>query len=172
MADEVEYVSQVNTDLIRIRHFLDSKQVIINAHNVDFYTKNLWDTCLSQEIRNDLQTLTMHDIAELPLKCCQWIENPDPEAIGGLRRCSSLLEFFTDIRNHHLKNLPYVRKSDYYEGLVQDSILTSFMMSPKKSYEVGVMSQAVYDLVQKAQAKKVITTYIMTDWSIYQSTKN
>jgi len=158
MADEVGYLLQVNKDLIRVKQFLDSKQVIINAHNVDFFTKNLWEKCLPQEVRDELQTLTINEIAELPSKCVQWIENPDPEAIGSLQRCSSLLELFTDIRNHHLKTFSYVKRSEYYEGLVEDSVLTSFMMSPKKSYEVGVMSQEVYDLVQKAQAKKASTT--------------
>ncbi|KAK3730266.1 hypothetical protein QZH41_005247 [Actinostola sp. cb2023] len=156
MADGKDFFERIKSDLSRIMQFLISKELIINAHNVDYFTTNLWETCLPQDIRDDLDKLTENEIASLPSLCVQWIDRADDLSIGTLQCCPNLLNLFTDIREHHLKSLRYVLKSEYIEGLNDERVLTSFMMNPKKAYEVEVMSQAVCDLVQKTKAKKVV----------------
>lgn len=149
---------RIQSDLSRIKDFLVENENIINAHNVDFFTQDLWKTCLSRGIRDDLDKISQDEFASLPSIFIQAIENPESCSSGTLKHCSSLLDLFSRVRSVHLRSFSHVEEGSYFKGgldIVENGALTSFMMSPKKAYEVDVMSRAVYDLVERTNVDKV-----------------
>ncbi|XP_031574064.1 methyltransferase-like protein 25 [Actinia tenebrosa] len=162
MADvEESFASRLKSDLSRIKDFLVENENIINAHNVDFFTKDLWNTCLPKGIRDDLDKLSVEEVASLPSLFLQGMENPEGCSSGVLKQCSNLVDLLSRVRSVHLRSFPHVQEGQYFKrGLdivgKHASALSSFMMSPKKAYEVDVMSQAVHDLVQRTKVDKVV----------------
>lgn len=159
MADaEESFVARIQADLSRIKDFLVENENIINAHNVDFFTQDLWKTCLSKRIRDDLDKISEDEVSSLPSLFLQGIKNPDGYSTGALKECSNLLDLFSRVRSVHLRSFPHVEEGKFFKGgldIAGNDALTSFMMSPKKAYEVYVMSQAVCDLVEKTKVDKV-----------------
>ncbi|XP_032222309.2 probable methyltransferase-like protein 25 isoform X2 [Nematostella vectensis] len=151
MADQkTKNETQVYTDVLcKIKSYLESKREIIDAHNVDFFTQNLWEKCLPEGLRNDLDLLTQEELSRLPsLYLYDDDENYEDSS------CSELRKFLTEARSVQLSGIEFVRtRRGMGDGDLQ---MPLYMMTPKKSHEVSVMAHVVNQIASQVKAEKVL----------------
>ena len=138
-------------DLARdFKHVLDyvhTIKEIMNAHMVDFFTLNHWDTLLSPRMRGELESLLNEELTSLP----SLVNDVDcgAEYLG-----LELREFVLKAKKAQLKSFPWVKDRKHFSSDGRLNFI-SHIMTPKKSYEVEVMSDVIYSLTETFQVNKV-----------------
>ena len=133
-------------DFKHVINYLETQKQLMDAHMVDFFTLNHWETLLPRNIREDLESLPQLLLTSLPNACT---ESEDFERFG-----ENLKRFLKEARLAQLKSFSWVK--DQKEFTSESRVdLISHIMTPKKSYEVDVMSDAINRLVKQFQVSKV-----------------
>lgn len=133
-------------DFKHVINYLETQKQLMDAHMVDFFTSNHWETLLPKNIRQDLESLPQHQLTSLPNACT---ESTDFERFG-----ENLKTFLKDARLAQLKSFSWVK--DQKEFTSENRVdFISHIMTPKKSYEVDVMSDVINRLVKQFQVTKV-----------------
>lgn len=138
-------------DFKRVVSYLEAQKPLMDAHMVDFFTSSHWDTLLSRETREDLESLSEQQLTRLPSACT---ESEDFKTLG-----ENLKNFLTEATQAQLKSFAWVKdQKDFASESKVD--LISHIMTPKKAYEVDVMSDVINCLVKRFQANKVTSSVI------------
>ncbi|XP_020604835.1 methyltransferase-like protein 25 isoform X2 [Orbicella faveolata] len=134
-------------DFKHVINYLETQKQLMDAHMVDFFTSNHWETLLPRNIRQDLESLPQHQLTSLPNACT---ESTDFERFG-----ENLKTFLKDARLAQLKSFSWVK--DQKEFTSENRVdFISHIMTPKKSYEVDVMSDVINRLVKQFQVTKIL----------------
>lgn len=138
---------QFYKDFKRVVNYLEAQKQLMDAHMVDFFTSNHWETLLPRQIREDLVSLSEQQLSWLPTACIN--ESVDFDNFG-----ENLKHFLTEATQAQLKSFAWVKEQKVFasEGKVD---FISHNMTPKKSYEVDVMSDVINRLVERFQVSKV-----------------
>ena len=151
MADEVspepENCNQFFLDFRRVIDYVEAHRHLIDAHMVDFFTSNHWETLVTPELRKDLLKLSEDELCSL-----HSIEIEDSRKTENFGE--TILDFVRQARRSQLGCFSWVKeRREYASGKVRDFI--SHVMAPKKAYEVETMADVVYTLSRKYVSPKV-----------------
>ena len=133
-------------DFKHVINYLKTQKQLMDAHMVDFFTSNHWETLLPRNIREDLELLPQLLLTSLPNACT---ESEDFERFG-----ENLKRFLKEARLAQLKSFSWVKDQKEFTSESRVDFI-SHIMTPKKSYEVDVMSDAINRLVKQFQVSKV-----------------
>lgn len=139
---------QFYRDFKHVVDYLEAQRQIMDAHMVDFFTWNHWETLLPQQIREDLESLSQQQLASLPAACSLY-ESEDFQRLG-----ENLKIFLTDASQAQLKSFSWVKDQKEFTSESKVDFI-SHIMTPKKSYEVNVMSDVINGLAKRFQVSKV-----------------
>lgn len=134
-------------DFQSVIHYLEAQRELMDAHMVDYFTWNHWESLLPRQIRNDLELLSLQQLESLPTACNHESENFD--SFG-----KNLKQFLTEARQAQLKSFSWLRDRREFSSEVKVNFI-SHIMTPKKSYEVEIMSGVVDRLATQFQVSKV-----------------
>lgn len=144
--DELDF-AQFLLDFKRVKTYLDAQKSIIDAHIVDFFTSNHWDTLVSPNLAGDLLKLSETQLCSLHSISVDLLRNA--EFYG-----NDLLDFIVAARSSQLKSFSWLKdRCEFASGKERDFI--SHVMAPKKAYEVKAMADVVYFLSEKYSVRKV-----------------
>ena len=133
-------------DFKHVINYLEEEKQLMDAHMVDFFTSNHWETLLPRNIREDLESLPQQLLTSLPNAC--------PESKHFERLGENLKRFLKEARLAQLKSFSWVTdQKDFTSERRADFI--SHIMTPKKSYEVDVMSDVINRFAKQFQVNKV-----------------
>ena len=138
----------LNEDIRRLIAYLEAKKELMDAHMVEYFTSNHWESLLSPQLREDLESLTHEQLIHLPTVA---YDNTSEEyrTLG-----EHLKTFLEKARQAQLKSFTWVK--DQKEFTSENKVnFISDIMTPKKSYEVDVMSDVVGRLAKRFQVNKV-----------------
>jgi len=133
-------------DFKLVINYLETQKQLMDAHMVDFFTLNHWETLLPRNIREDLESLPQLLLTSLPNACT---ESEDFERFG-----ENLKRFLKEARLAQLKSFSWVKDQKEFTSESRVDFIPH-IMTPKKSYEVDVMSDAINRLVKQFQVSKV-----------------
>ena len=133
-------------DFKHVINYLETQKQLIDAHMVDFFTSNHWETLLPRNIREDLESLPQQQFTSLPNACT---DSKDFERFG-----ENLKKFLKEARQAQLRSFSWVKDQEEFTSENRVDFI-SHIMTPKKSYEVDVMSDVINRLVEKFQVSKV-----------------
>lgn len=133
-------------DFKHVINYLEAQKQLMDAHMVDFFTSNHWETLLPRNIREDLESVPQQQLTSLPTGCT---ESKDFERFG-----ENLKKFLTEASEAQLKSFSWVKDQKEFTSESRVDFI-SHIMTPKKSYEVDVMSDVINRLVKRFQVSKV-----------------
>ncbi|XP_022806355.1 methyltransferase-like protein 25 isoform X2 [Stylophora pistillata] len=139
----------LNEDIRRLLAYLEAKKELMDAHMVEYFTSNHWESLLSPQLREDLESLTHEQLIHLPTVA---YDNTSEEyrTLG-----EHLKTFLEKARQAQLKSFTWVK--DQKEFTSENKVnFISHIMTPKKSYEVDVMSDVVGRLAKRFQVNKIL----------------
>lgn len=131
----------------RVIKYLETHRELMDAHMVDFFTSAHWETLLPRQIREDLELLQYEDLSALPTAC-----NHESEIFDKFGE--NLKQFLTEATQAQLKSFSWVRDGREFSSECKVNFIPH-IMTPKKSYEVEVMSDIINRLSTQFQVRKV-----------------
>ena len=132
----------------RVIKYLETHKELMDAHMVDFFTSAHWETLLPRQIREDLELLQHEDLTALPTAC-----NHESEIFDKFGE--NLKQFLTEATQAQLKSFSWVRDGRDFSSECKVNFIPHKIMTPKKSYEVEVMSDIINRLSTQFQVRKV-----------------
>ncbi|KAL0113685.1 hypothetical protein PUN28_012665 [Cardiocondyla obscurior] len=147
--------------------FIDKYQNLIDCHLVDFITEGLWEKCLPEALRIELESADSDDI---------WAEsNTDSELSNFIQLTKSLsLESCPAVMC--LEDLPKLLPQSSGGRLTDDKRvhLQSELMSTKKSYEIEVLGKVIAEMalvtrglvIDAGAGKAYLSTYLSERFNI------
>lgn len=133
--------------------FIDENQLLIDCHLVDFITENLWEKCLTQRLRFQLEQLnetncniidSFHDNINDELN-----EFIDKTKVLNLKNCKSVLRL--DEISTLLPNVNF----DWDDAEDSSNRSHNNFMKNKKQYEINVLTKVI-GYLSKANSNLVI----------------
>lgn len=134
-------------DFLQVINYLEAQRELMDAHMVDFFTSNHWESLLPRQIRDDLALLSHEELVSLPTACSHESENF--EKFG-----ENLKQFLTEAKNAQLKNFSWLKDIRDFSSKCKVKFIPH-IMTPKKSYEVEIMSDVINRLTAQFQVSKV-----------------
>jgi len=135
-------------DFLQVINYLEAQRELMDAHMVDFFTSNHWESLLPRQIRDDLALLSHEELVSLPTACSHESENF--EKFG-----ENLKQFLTEAKNAQLKNFSWLKDIRDFSSKCKVKFIPH-IMTPKKSYEVEIMSDVINRLAAQFQASKIL----------------
>lgn len=131
----------------RVIKYLETHRELMDAHMVEFFTSAHWETLLPRQIREDLELLQYEDLSALPTAC-----NYESEIFDKFGE--NLKQFLTEATQAQLKSFSWVTDGREFSSECKVNFIPH-IMTPKKSYEVEVMSDIINRLSTQFQVRKV-----------------
>lgn len=131
----------------RVIKYLERHRELMDAHMVEFFTSAHWETLLPRQIREDLELLQYEDLSALPTAC-----NHESEIFDKFGE--NLKQFLTEATQAQLKSFSWVTDGREFSSECKVNFIPH-IMTPKKSYEVEVMSDIINRLSTQFQVRKV-----------------
>ena len=141
--------TNVSSDFQHVINYLEAQRELMDAHMVDYFTLNHWESLLPRQIREDLESLSHQELASLPTACYHDSENF--EQFG-----ENLKQFLTEAKLAQLKSFSWLKDETDFSSECKVNFI-SHIMTPKKSYEVEIMSNAVHRLATQFHVSRVST---------------
>lgn len=150
-------------------NFIDIYQELVDCHLVDFITKKLWDRCLPEKLKSELETInTDSDI---------WTEN---------NVCPELSHFIQLTKSLSLESCPAIVYVDDLPNLLSQSLSKEQMiknvsicpkvafMNAKKSYEIKVLGKIIAEIalsthslvIDAGAGKAYLSTYLSENFDV------
>ena len=134
-------------DFQHVIDYLGTQRKLMDAHMVDYFTSNHWETLLPLQIRKDLESLSPLELASLPTAC-----NDESETFDNVGH--HLKNFLNEAKMAQLKSFSWLKDAKEFSSELKVGFI-SHIMSPKKSYEVEVMSDVVHRMATQFNVRKV-----------------
>lgn len=149
--------------------FINIYQDLIDCHLVDFITEKLWDKCLPEKLKSELENINMSDDI--------WMEsNTSPELSNFIQLTKSLsLESCPAVIcvDDLLKLLPQIPSK---EPLIKNKFIDSKsqFMNTKKSYEIDVLGKIIAEMalstrslvIDAGAGKGYLSTYLSEHFDV------
>lgn len=135
--------------------FIEEHQILIDCHLIDFITENLWQKCLPESLRLQLESTEFQNISE----------NSGNHNFNILREASSELDrFLKQVESLSLKHSPIVTNLSDVCSVSSEAKCANFMgknknmsfMSDKKQHETEAMAKLVAHLAEENAINLVI----------------
>ncbi|XP_068711394.1 probable methyltransferase-like protein 25 [Montipora foliosa] len=122
----------------------------MDAHMVDFFTLDHWESILPQQTREDLELLASEQVQIVSLP------NAFDQKSEIVKNCGeSLRQFLTEAAQAQLKSFSWLRERQDFLSNCRVNFI-SHIMAPKKSYEVEIMSNVINTLATQFQVSKIL----------------
>ena len=154
MADASGFEARLNfeefaEDFRHVIHYLEKQKNLMDAHMVDFFTLDHWESILPQQTREDLELLASEQVQIVSLP------NAFDQKSEIVKNCGeSLRQFLTEAAQAQLKSFSWLRQRQDFLSNCRVNFI-SHIMAPKKSYEVEIMSNVINTLATQFQVSKV-----------------
>lgn len=147
--------------------FINAYQELIDCHLVDFITEGLWDKCLPEKLRVELEAIDTSDI---------WAEsNTDSELSNFIQLTRSLsLESCPGVMR--VDDLPKLLPQPSKERLIENKAVhpKSELMNTKKTHEIQVLGKVVAEMalstrslvIDAGAGKAYLSTYLSEHFNI------
>lgn len=146
-------LDELRRALSRVADFTEVHNSFINAHMVDFYTKQHWEHLVDADVGRDLLSLT-----EQELLCLGTGQFMNLECVRA-GRVPALHSLALELERHTLSALGALSSGDRLAHPAAYSESSSFAargMSPKKEHEVDAMAELVGSLAQRLDVRQLL----------------
>lgn len=169
MSFDTTIMAEYNDHFEKVLNFINIYQELINCHLVDFITDQLWDKCIPEKLKSELESInTIDDI---------WTGNNMSSELDNFvqsTRSLSLESCSAVIRVDDLpKLLPQFLNKE--QSVKNKLIHSKFeLMNAKKSYEVEVLGKLIADIalstdsliIDAGAGKAYLSTYLSEHFDI------
>ncbi|XP_037271973.2 putative methyltransferase-like protein 25 [Rhipicephalus microplus] len=148
-------MNELRRALSRVADFTEANKSFINAHMVDFYTKQHWERLVDADVGRDLLSLTEEELLSLGTEQFMNLECVRAGRVPALQALALQLE------RHTLSALGALSSGDRlaHPAAYGESGINSFAgrgMSPKKEHEVDAMAELVASLAHRLGVRQLL----------------
>lgn len=160
-------MAEYNRHFEKALDFINIYQQLIDCHLVDFITEGLWEKCLPEKLRLELEDIDTSDI---------WTEsNTDSELSNFIQLTRSLsLESCPAVMC--VDDLPKLLPQSSKERLIENKLVCpkSELMNTKKSHEIEVLGKVIAEMalstrslvIDAGAGKAYLSTYLSEHFNI------
>ncbi|XP_012222318.1 probable methyltransferase-like protein 25 [Linepithema humile] len=149
--------------------FINRYKKLIDCHLVDFITEKLWDKCLPEKLKSELESIDTNDDI--------WTENNISSELNNFIQLTKSLSLESCPAVICVNNLPKLLPQFFnQEQLVKNQFnhATSEFMSTKKSYEIEVLGKVIAEMalstnslvIDAGAGKAYLSTYLSEHFNV------
>lgn len=153
----------------KVLDFINRYRKLIDCHLVDFITENLWDECLPQKLKSELESIDASDDI--------WAENNISSELNNFIQVTKSLSLKSCPFVICMYNLPKLLPQFFSQeqlGKNQFIHAKSEFMNPKKSYEIEVLGKVIAEMalstnslvIDAGAGKAYLSTYLSEHFNI------
>lgn len=148
--------------------FIDVYRELIDCHLVDFITEGLWDKCLPEKLRSELENIdTSDDI---------WAEDNTDSELSNFVQLTRSLSLESCPAVARVDDLPKLLPQSSKERLLENELVCpkSELMNTKKSHEIEVLGKVIAEIalstrslvIDAGAGKAYLSTYLSEHFNI------
>jgi len=161
-------MAEYNQYFEKALNFINSYQKLIDCHLVDFITEELWDKCLPEKLRVELENIDMSsDI---------WTENNTDSELNNFIQLTKSLSLESCPAVMCVDDLPKLLPQSFKEHLIENKLVyqKSEFMNTKKSHEIEVLGKVIAEMalstrslvIDAGAGKAYLSTYLSEQFNI------
>jgi len=161
-------MAEYNQHFEKALNFINIYQKLIDCHLVDFITEELWDKCLPEKIRMELENIDMSsDI---------WTENNTDSELSNFIQLTRSLSLESCPAVMCVDDLPKLLPQSFKEHLIENKLVyqKSEFMNTKKSHEIEVLGKVIAEMalstrslvIDAGAGKAYLSTYLSEQFNV------
>jgi len=161
-------MAEYNQHFEKALNFINIYQKLIDCHLVDFITEELWDKCLPEKLRVELENIDMSsDI---------WTENNTDSELSNFIQLTRSLSLESCPAVMCVDDLPKLLPQSFKEHLIENKLVfqKSEFMNTKKSHEIEVLGKVIAEMalstrslvIDAGAGKAYLSTYLSEQFNI------
>jgi len=161
-------MAEYNQHFEKALNFINIYQKLIDCHLVDFITEELWDKCLPEKLRIELENIdTSRDI---------WTENNTDSELSNFIQSTRSLSLESCPAVMCVNDLPKLLPQSFKEHLIKNKFVyqKSEFMNTKKSHEIEVLGKVIAEMalstrslvIDAGAGKAYLSTYLSEQFNI------
>lgn len=162
-------MAEYNNYFEKALDFINRYQNLIDCHLVDFITENLWDKCLPEELKSELESIDASDDI--------WTENNISSELNNFIQVTKSLSLESCPAVVCVSNLPKLLPQFFsQEQSVNNQFIhaKSEFMNTKKSYEIEVLGNVIAEMalstnslvIDAGAGKAYLSTYLSEHFNV------
>lgn len=160
-------MAEYNQHFEKALDFINIYQELIDCHLVDFITEGLWDKCLPEKLRLELESIDTSDI---------WTENTTDSELSNFIQLTRSLSLESCPAVMCMDDLPKLLPQSFKEHFIENKLghPKSELMNTKKSHEIEVLGKVVAEMalstrslvIDAGAGKAYLSTYLSEHFNI------
>ncbi|KYN16835.1 Uncharacterized protein C12orf26 [Trachymyrmex cornetzi] len=161
-------ITEYNQHFEKALDFINIYQELIDCHLVDFITEGLWDKCLPEKLRSELENINMNDDI--------WAENNIDSELSSFIQLTKSLSLESCPAVICVNDLPKLLPQSSMERLIENKFVypKSELMNTKKSHEIEVLGKVIAEIalstrslvIDAGAGKAYLSTYLSEHFNI------
>ncbi|XP_018396508.1 PREDICTED: methyltransferase-like protein 25 [Cyphomyrmex costatus] len=161
-------MTEYNQHFEKALDFINIYQELIDCHLVDFITEGLWDKCLPEKLRSELENTDMSDDI--------WAENNTDSELSNFIQLTKSLSLESCPAVICVNDLPKLLSQFSTELLIENKCVypKSKLMNTKKSHEIEVLGKVITEIalsthslvIDAGAGKAYLSTYLSEHFNI------
>lgn len=161
-------MAEYNQHFEKALDFINVYQKLIDCHLVDFITEGLWDKCLPERLRLELENIDMSDDI--------WAENNTDSELNNFIQLTKSLSLESCSAVMCVDDLPKLLPQFSKEHSIKNKLVhsKSELMNTKKSYEIEVLGKIIAEMalttrslvIDAGAGKAYLSTYLSEHFNI------
>ncbi|KYN40853.1 UPF0431 protein C1orf66 like protein [Trachymyrmex septentrionalis] len=161
-------MTEYNQHFEKALEFINTYQELIDCHLVDFITKGLWDKCLPEKLRSELENIDMNDNI--------WAENNIDSELSNFIQLTKSLSLESCPAVICVNDLPKLLPQSSTERLIESKFVypKSELMNTKKSHEIEMLGKVITEIalstrslvIDAGAGKAYLSTYLSEHFNI------
>jgi len=161
-------MAEYNQHFEKALNFINIYRKLIDCHLVDFITEELWNKCLPEKLRVELENIDMSsDI---------WTENNTDSELSNFIQLTRSLSLESCPAVMCVDDLPKLLPQSFKEHLIENKLVyqKSEFMNTKKSHEIEVLGKVIGEMalstrslvIDAGAGKAYLSTYLSEQFNI------
>ncbi|XP_012061091.1 PREDICTED: methyltransferase-like protein 25 [Atta cephalotes] len=161
-------MTEYNQHFEKALDFINIYQELIDCHLVDFITEGLWDKCLPEKLRSELENIDMNDDI--------WAENNIDSELSNFIQLTKSLSLESCSAVICVNDLPKLLPQSSTERLIENKFVypKSELMNTKKSHEIEMLGKVIAEIalsthslvIDAGAGKAYLSTYLSEHFNI------
>lgn len=162
-------MTEYNQHFEKALDFINIYQELIDCHLVDFITEGLWDKCLPEKLRSELENIDMNDDVI-------WAENNIDSELSNFIQLTKSLSLESCPAVICVNDLPKLLPQSSTERLIENKFVypKSELMNTKKSHEIEMLGKVIAEIalstrslvIDAGAGKAYLSTYLSEHFNI------
>ncbi|KAG5313389.1 MET25 protein, partial [Acromyrmex insinuator] len=162
-------MTEYNQHFEKALDFINIYQELVDCHLVDFITEGLWDKCLPEKLRSELENIDMNDDVI-------WAENNIDSELSNFIQLTKSLSLESCPAVICVNDLPKLLPQSSTERLIENKFVypKSELMNTKKSHEIEMLGKVIAEIalstrslvIDAGAGKAYLSTYLSEHFNI------